>query len=150
MSVVDVVIDIPELNTTKPGEAQLAEWEATLWDKGYLVIPNALPPATIEHFKRRLAIFGARLATRAVAARHNLRRPQFHRHIDDIIMAIDGVDDRWIFNVIGHTGRTLQQNLIGVPAVRLGARAHAMPLQGDDVQVVAQNSFHQADDRFIF
>ena len=54
MSVVDIVIDIPELNTTKPGEEQLAEWEATLWDKGYLIIPNALSPAAVAHFKQRL------------------------------------------------------------------------------------------------
>src|SRR5687768_2659064 len=54
MPVVDIVIDIPEFNTTKPSEEQLSEWEATLWDKGYLIIPNALPPAAVEHFKRRL------------------------------------------------------------------------------------------------
>ena len=49
MPVVDIVIDIPQFNTTRPGEDQLAEWEATLWDKGYLIIPNALPPAAVAH-----------------------------------------------------------------------------------------------------
>ncbi len=37
------IVDIPEFNKEKPDEAQLAEWEATLWEKGYLIIPNALP-----------------------------------------------------------------------------------------------------------
>ena len=54
MSTVDVTIDIPELNATPASEPQLAEWEATLWDKGYLIIPNALPPAAVEHFRHRL------------------------------------------------------------------------------------------------
>jgi phytanoyl-CoA dioxygenase PhyH len=48
-------IHIPPLNTAEPGEAQLAQWEAQLWDKGYLVIPNALPPEAVEHFRERIA-----------------------------------------------------------------------------------------------
>lgn len=48
------VISIPEFNTIRPDEVQLAEWEAALNDVGYLIIPNALPPATVEHFRARL------------------------------------------------------------------------------------------------
>lgn len=46
--------EVPEFFTAKPPEAQLAQWEATLWDQGYLVIPDALPPATVAHFRRRM------------------------------------------------------------------------------------------------
>ena len=47
-------VDIPEFNTTKPAEAQLAQWEATLWETGYLIIPDALPQPAVEHFRQRI------------------------------------------------------------------------------------------------
>lgn len=47
-------VDIPAFNTEKPGEEQLSEWESALWEKGYLLIPNALPSATVEHFLDRV------------------------------------------------------------------------------------------------
>jgi len=51
------IIDIPEFYTAQPTETQLDAWEAQLWDKGYVVIPNALPPAAVEHFRKRLESF---------------------------------------------------------------------------------------------
>jgi hypothetical protein len=48
------LVEIPEFHTEKPSESQLAEWEAQLWDKGYLIIPNALPPAAVKHFETRM------------------------------------------------------------------------------------------------
>lgn len=47
-------VAIPPFNTVKPEESQLVQWEATLWDKGYIVIPNALPPETCAHFLERI------------------------------------------------------------------------------------------------
>jgi len=47
-------IPVPPFNTQRPSETQLAEWERTLWDRGYLLIENALPPAAVEHFHSRM------------------------------------------------------------------------------------------------
>jgi ectoine hydroxylase-related dioxygenase (phytanoyl-CoA dioxygenase family) len=47
-------IKIPPLNTTPPPEDQLAAWEKQMWDKGYLVIPQALNPEATAHFLDRL------------------------------------------------------------------------------------------------
>ena len=51
------IVDIPEFNTEKPGETQLAAWESALWEKGYVVIPNALPQPAVEHFLNRIKSF---------------------------------------------------------------------------------------------
>ena len=50
-------IETPPLNTEKPSEDQLSQWEAQLIDVGYVIIPNALPPSAIEHFRERVAGF---------------------------------------------------------------------------------------------
>ena len=39
-------VTIPKFHKEKPPESQLAEWAATIMDKGYLVIPGALPRET--------------------------------------------------------------------------------------------------------
>lgn len=48
------VATIPPFHTTKPSQENLAQWEAQLWDRGYLIIPNALPPEAVEHFRERM------------------------------------------------------------------------------------------------
>ena len=50
-------IETPPLNTEKPSEDQLAQWEAQLIDVGYIVISNALPAPAVEHFRDRIAEF---------------------------------------------------------------------------------------------
>ena len=48
------VAEIPEFHTQQPSEEQLSAWESQIIDKGYIIIPNALPLATVEHFRKRL------------------------------------------------------------------------------------------------
>ena len=50
-------IETPPLNTDKPSEDQVSQWEAQLIDVGYLIIPNALPTPAVEHFRERIAGF---------------------------------------------------------------------------------------------
>ena len=40
-------------HTEAPTAAELSDWESQLRDSGYLIIPGALPAATVEHFRRR-------------------------------------------------------------------------------------------------
>ncbi len=40
-------------HTEAPTAAELSDWESQLRDSGYLIIPDALPAATVEHFRRR-------------------------------------------------------------------------------------------------
>ncbi|MBI4558590.1 MAG: phytanoyl-CoA dioxygenase family protein [Candidatus Hydrogenedentes bacterium] len=47
------VVDIPPLGTARPSDAQLAAWEAQLWEEGYLVLPGALPAPAVQHFAER-------------------------------------------------------------------------------------------------
>jgi hypothetical protein len=49
------VTEIPPFHTDKPSEDQLAAWEAQVYDKGYVIIPDALPQATVAHFRERIA-----------------------------------------------------------------------------------------------
>ena len=37
------IVEIPAFHTDLPTERQLADWESQLVDRGYLVIPDALP-----------------------------------------------------------------------------------------------------------
>ena len=48
------IIEIPEFYTKAPTQEQVSQWEATLWEDGLVIIPNALPPATVDHFRRRM------------------------------------------------------------------------------------------------
>jgi hypothetical protein len=48
-------ITIPPLHTERPTDAELARWESTLWETGYLIIPDALPREACEHFRARVA-----------------------------------------------------------------------------------------------
>ena len=50
-------IETPPLNTNKPSEDRISQWEAQLIDVGYIIIPNALPAAAVEHFRERIAGF---------------------------------------------------------------------------------------------
>ena len=50
-------VDTPPLNTEKPSEVQISQWEAQLIDVGYIIIPNALPTPAVEHFRERIAGF---------------------------------------------------------------------------------------------
>ena len=47
-------LEIPQFNADPPSEAQLAQWHAQMIDKGYIVIRDALPKATAEHFRNRI------------------------------------------------------------------------------------------------
>ena len=50
-------IETLPLNTDKPSEDQLSQWEARLIDVGYIIIPDALPATAVEHFCERIAGF---------------------------------------------------------------------------------------------
>ena len=67
------IVDIPELNNEKPAETQLAEWEAQLWDRGYLMIPKALPQPAVSHYLDRIKSFPP--PYRAPTATSNVPRP---------------------------------------------------------------------------
>ena len=49
------IVEVPSFNTEKPEDHLLEAWELQLIEKGYLVIPNALPAPAIEHFRERIA-----------------------------------------------------------------------------------------------
>ncbi|MBI2192134.1 MAG: phytanoyl-CoA dioxygenase family protein [Planctomycetes bacterium] len=51
------VVPVPKFHTDKPREELLTSWETTLWEQGYLVIPNALAPEAVEHFLNRIRSF---------------------------------------------------------------------------------------------
>ena len=50
-----IEIPMPKFVTDTPTEAQLAEWEKSFWNEGYIVIKNALPKDTVAHFLERMS-----------------------------------------------------------------------------------------------
>ena len=47
-------IAIPEFHTQAPSPAQLGQWQAAIEKDGYLIIRDALPKATCDHFAARI------------------------------------------------------------------------------------------------